>query len=92
LGLAYGSELDFAAYFVLRVFGLASFSKVFGCIALVLGCGLALGGLMGSRLFDWTGSYALVGAVGGGCFLLSAFAMLAIGIRAGRPGAVARAT
>jgi OFA family oxalate/formate antiporter-like MFS transporter len=81
IGLSYGAEVDFAAYFTLQLFGLRDFPKTYGCIALVLGVGVGLGGMMSSAMFDWSGGYGPLGPVTGIFFLFSAGAMLFMGLR-----------
>jgi MFS family permease len=81
IGVSYGAEVDFGAYFALKLFGLRDFPKIFGCVALILGTGVALGGMISSAMVDWTGGYGPLGPVTGVFFLLSAAAMLFMGLR-----------
>jgi predicted MFS family arabinose efflux permease len=90
IGLSYGAEVNFGAYFALKLFGLRSYSKIFGFKSLVVGGGVALGGMMVSALFDLTGSYKLLGPVTGILFLLAAVTMLLIGLKHERTQAAAQ--
>jgi MFS family permease len=78
LGLSYGAEVNFGAYFTLKLFGLRDFSKIFGIKALVVGGGVALGGMLSSALFDMTGGYKAFSVAGAALFLLSAATLLLI--------------
>jgi len=65
VGLSIGAEIEVIAYLTTRYFGLAKFGAVFGMIVTFLSMGGGLGPLVGSAVFDETGSYrlAVMGAV-----------------------------
>ncbi|KFG90889.1 Major facilitator superfamily MFS_1 [Sphingobium herbicidovorans NBRC 16415] len=76
IGLTYGAEVDFGAYFSLRLFGLTNFGKVFGITMMVTGVSTSLGGMGASQLVDRFGSYILAVQLSAGLFALSAATIL----------------
>lgn len=80
IGLAYGGEIDFAAYFTLKLFGLGGFDRIFGWVALIMGAAIATGGIIGSTLFDMMNSYSSIGPITALCFALSCGAFLLLGL------------
>lgn len=65
LGLAQGAEGDYIVFFSMRLFGLGHFSRVVPVLSMVIGLGMALGGLAFAKAFDVFGSYrpAIIGSV-----------------------------
>jgi nitrate/nitrite transporter NarK len=57
LGLGQGAEIDFNAYFTLRLFGLRQFSLIFGTVIVAINAGLAGGAFVYASIYDMTGSY-----------------------------------
>ena len=57
LGLAQGAEGDYIMFFSMRLFGLRNFSRVVSIQSMVIGVGMALGGLVFAKVFDVFGSY-----------------------------------
>jgi predicted MFS family arabinose efflux permease len=57
LGLAQGAEGDYIMFFSMRLFGLQNFSRVVSIQSMVIGVGMALGGLVFAKVFDVFGSY-----------------------------------
>jgi len=57
LGLAQGAEGDYIMFFSMRLFGLRNFSRVVSIQSMVIGIGMALGGLVFAKVFDSFGSY-----------------------------------
>lgn len=57
LGMGQGAEIDFNAYFSLRLFGLRHFSLIFGTVIVAINAGLAGGAFLSASIFDMTGSY-----------------------------------
>ncbi|WP_340268316.1 MFS transporter [Sphingobium mellinum] len=80
IGLAYGGEIDFGAYFTLKLFGIGSFDRIFGWVALIMGAAIAAGGIIGSTLFDMMNSYRFLGPITALCFALSSGAFLILGM------------
>lgn len=80
VGLAYGGEIDFGAYFTLELFGFESFDRIFGCVALVMGVSIAIGGIFGSALFDIANSYRAIGPLTALCFAMSSLGFLLLGL------------
>jgi predicted MFS family arabinose efflux permease len=65
LGLAQGAEGDYIIFFSMRLFGIRNLSRVVSILAMVIGLGMALGGLAFAKVFDLWGSYrfAVLGSV-----------------------------
>jgi MFS family permease len=80
IGVTQGAEADFLAFFTLRIFGLRSYSALFGILAIVVGSGLSLGGLGFAAMFDHYGSYHLAIYAGAASYLCSALIILLIRI------------
>ena len=57
IGLAQGAEGDYIMFFSMRLFGLRNFSRVVSIQSMVIGVGMALGGLIFAKVFDMFGSY-----------------------------------
>ncbi len=57
LGFAAGAEMDAVAYLCGKCFGLANFAALFGAFTGILTLGFGLGPVMGSFIYDKTGSY-----------------------------------
>lgn len=60
LGLGLGGEMDIAAYLAARHFGLRHFSGIFGIVVGCYGLAAGVGPLLGSFIYDRTGSYTLL--------------------------------
>lgn len=78
IGLAYGAEADFAAFFALRFFGLPRFSFTFGTLAMMIALALAIGGFLTARSADIHGNYRLAVALGPAGFACAAAALLVL--------------
>lgn len=78
IGLAYGAEADFAAFFSLRFFGLARFSFTFGILAMMIALAVAAGGFLAAKAVDIFGSYHLALMLAPGGFGLAAVQMLCL--------------
>jgi len=59
IGLGQGAELDFMAFFTVRIFGVRSFSALIAIFSLLFGIGVASGGLLFAICFDRYGSYEI---------------------------------
>ncbi len=57
LGFAAGAEMDAVAYLCGKCFGLANFAALFGAFTGILTLGFGLGPVVGSLIYDKTGSY-----------------------------------
>jgi hypothetical protein len=57
LGLGQGAEVDFIAFFTVRIFGMRSFAAISATIGASVGVGMALGGSGFAIVHDATGSY-----------------------------------
>jgi MFS family permease len=78
LGWGQGAEADYMAFFTRYLFGTESFGIIFGSLAVVVGGGIAIGGLLFAWSFDLTGSYEIANSVSIGAFLLGALTILAV--------------
>jgi MFS family permease len=79
IGLGQGAELDFMAFFTLRIFGVRSFSALIAIFALLFGIGVAIGGLLFAVCFDHYGSYEI--ATFGNAILFACAAILVVLLR-----------
>ena len=79
VGLSFGAEIDFSAYFTLKLFGLRSYATIFGMSALAVGVGYAVGGILSSMLYDRLGNYGPLGLLTGAFFFVAALAMFGLG-------------
>jgi predicted MFS family arabinose efflux permease len=80
LGLGQGAEADFVAYFMLRRFGMLSFSANVATMTTATSFGSAIGGWLYAHLFDISGNYVIASYVGGIMYMLSGIMTLFIGI------------
>lgn len=76
VGLGQGAEVDFIAFFSLRLFGTDSYSAIVGLLTLIAGSSMALGGIAFALIFDHAGSYLPAIRLGGGCFIVAGLVML----------------
>jgi sugar phosphate permease len=72
VGLAQGAELDFMAFYALRLFGQRPFPVLLSLLTGVNSCVYALGGLLFARLFDTSGNYQTALSFGIAAFIASA--------------------
>jgi predicted MFS family arabinose efflux permease len=79
LGLAQGAEGDYIMFFSMRLFGLSNFSRVVSIQSMVIGVGMALGGLAFAKVFDIFGSYRP--AILGSALLYTVGAIVFVSIR-----------
>jgi len=76
IGLAHGAEVDFVAFFTMRIFGARHYSTLFGIFGgLATGGGLSIGGLLFAFFFDRFGSYHVAILFSTACFCLSVLLM-----------------
>jgi MFS family permease len=79
VGLAYGAEADFAAFFTLRFFGLTRFSVTFGTMVMMIALALAAGGYAAASSVDIYGTYRPAVVLAPVGFGLAAILMLCVG-------------
>ena len=72
IGLAQGAELDFMAFYALRLFGQRPFPVLLSLLTGVNSCVYALGGLLFARVFDMFGNYQTALSFGIAAFIASA--------------------
>jgi MFS family permease len=84
IGMGQGAEADFVAYFSLRLFGLRSYSTLVGLNAMIVGFGLALGGIGFAAMADAYGDYSLAMGAGSACFFIAAVLFLAVRLIQGK--------
>lgn len=75
LGWGQGAEGDFIGFFTQRLFGLKAFAVIYSWFNLVVGSGLAIGGLLFAAAFDRFGNYELAMTMNGGLWTLAAILM-----------------
>jgi MFS family permease len=76
VGLGQGAEVDFIAFFSLKLFGTQSYSAIVGFLTFVAGSGMALGGIGFALIYDHWNSYLPAIRIGGGCFIAAGVIML----------------
>lgn len=81
LGWGQGAEGDYMAFFTRYLFGTRQFGLIFGVFGLVVGGGIALGGLLFAASFDLTGNYQLAQYSGAAGYFAAALLMLGIRVR-----------
>lgn len=81
IGLTFGAEVDFAAFFTVKLFGPEGFSAAFSIVIMVVGVLMSLGGIGASIAFDLSGTYLLLESIAGMLFLLASFSMIVLGAR-----------
>jgi len=94
VGLGQGAEVDFIAFFSLKLFGTESYSAIVGLLTFIAGSGMSLGGIAFAMIYDHLGSYALAIQIGGGCFITAGLVMF-VAFRGGwsrNVGAIASGT
>ena len=72
VGVQQGAEIDLFAFFVARRFGLARYGQVYGWITAAGWVGNAIGIISFGQMYDLTGGYAFVEAVGAVLMMLGA--------------------
>jgi MFS family permease len=78
IGLAQGAEADFLAYFIIRLFGLRSYSTLYGFLLGIISLSMASGGLLFAYAYDVFHNYLFAGYVSAAIFILCALLMLMI--------------
>ncbi len=78
VGLGLGGEADITPYLLTRYFGLRAFSALYGVTWTFYAMAGALGPLIFGRVFDTTGSYAVLLQVAGAVAAVSGLLMLAM--------------
>lgn len=78
LGWGQGAEGDFIGFFTQRLFGLRAFGVIYSWFNLVVGCGLAIGGLLFAAAFDRFGSYEFAVMMNGGLWTMAAILMACV--------------
>jgi MFS family permease len=85
LGLAHGAEVDFMAFFTIRLFGLQSFAVLYGMLNVMASACLGIGGIVFARLYDVFGNYDVAIALAGGSFCCAAAIVLMLRVPATAP-------
>lgn len=78
LGWGQGAEGDFVGFFTQRLFGLKAFGLIYSWFNLVIGSGLAIGGLLFAAAFDRFGSYEYAVMMNGGLWVVAAILMILV--------------
>jgi MFS transporter, OFA family, oxalate/formate antiporter len=90
IGLSYGAEADFAAYFAIRFFGLERFPTIFGILSMFIALAMASGGIASAWMFDKTGTFELPLLVAPFGFAAGAALLIAIWKHLGGPASAAK--
>ncbi len=83
LGWGQGAEGDFIGFFTQRLFGLRAFGLIYSWFNLVVGCGLAIGGLLFAAAFDLYGNYEYAVMMNGGLWTMAAILMACVRVPRG---------
>lgn len=78
IGMAQGAETDFLAFFTFKLFEPINFSMVFSVYAMVVGIGMATGGLVFSVIYDLYDSYLFALYLAVVCLLIASVLVLTI--------------
>jgi len=78
LGGSLGAEVDMLAYLASRYFGLKCFAQIFGVLFGAVMIAMGLGPVAFGFVFDLTGSYQAMLAVGAGLCLLASSLVLTL--------------
>ena len=57
IGFAQGAEVDVAAYFIARYFGLKAYAGIYALVGIGFGSGTAIGAITAGQLYDRFGNY-----------------------------------
>jgi hypothetical protein len=90
LGLAHGAEVDFMAFFTIRMFGMQSFAVLYGMLNVVASACLGIGGIVFAKLYDVHGNYDVAIILAGGSFCCAAAIVLMLRVSATAASEVAR--
>ena len=82
IGMGQGAEGDFSAFFAARLFGTRAYSSILGTLAMAIGLGMALGGMLFAVSFDATGSFGPAMMAAGCSFVLASLAMVSMPMHA----------
>jgi MFS transporter, OFA family, oxalate/formate antiporter len=79
IGLAAGAETDLMAFLTTRYFGVANYGKLYGVLFAVFTLFAGAAPFLVGLMYDLTGSYTLALQIAATCFVIGAFAFLALG-------------
>jgi MFS family permease len=79
IGFAQGAEVDVAAYFIARYFGLRAYASIYALIGIGFGGGTAIGAIAAGQLFDRFGNYETMLLCAAGSFLFAGAIILCMG-------------
>lgn len=79
IGFAQGAEVDVAAFFIARYFGLKAYASIYALVGIGFGVGIAGGAILSGKLFDRFGNYDALLTVAAAAFVLSGLIILAMG-------------
>lgn len=86
IGLAQGAELDFIAFFTVRIFGLRAYAALSGILSGFVGAAIGLGGLLFAVLQGHFGNYAYALLIAAAAFLVAALLILLLPVPASDAG------
>ncbi len=79
IGFAQGAEVDVAAYFIARYFGLKAYAGIYALIGIGFGSGTALGAIAAGQLYDHFGNYDALLIAAAVMFALAGLIILTMG-------------
>ena len=79
IGVAQGGEVDVAAFFVARYFGMRSYGAIYALIGIAISIGVPIGAIGVGQLYDHDGDYRRALLIAAGGFIASAGLILLMG-------------
>ena len=79
IGFAQGAEVDVAAYFIARYFGMRAYASVYALIGIGFSAGTAIGAISAGQLFDRYGNYETMLLCAAGSFVCAGAIILGMG-------------
>jgi MFS family permease len=89
VGVQQGAEIDLFAFFVSRRFGLARYGTIYGWIIAAGWVGNAIGIISFGQMYDATGSYAVIEAIGAGLMMVGAMLIAMVRVNRNAEGITA---
>lgn len=88
LGMGHGAEVDFSAYFTLKMFGFERYSTVLGIYAMFMGLGMSGGALAFAAAADSFKNYELAIWIGSLCYITSGLIIMLLRLGSRRPKSI----
>ena len=91
IGFAQGAEVDVAAYFIARYFGLKAYASVYALVGIGFGSGTAIGAITAGQLYDRFHNYDAMLIAAAIMFSSAGLIILTMGKYPVLPGSLAEA-